>query len=157
MLSLWGHRVRARAGAALAHVCCPAPERVATRTRVCGTRFALADAGAARMHTRVFGVPDLHPPPTLMRRPTPALTVFLECPTVGPCRLHAQVEERTFHSKYCFKDISGVPYKRTPAVMVDYDGKARVLSEQEKLSRSWASKYSVVKRADVAGLRSSGK
>jgi hypothetical protein len=69
-----------------------------------------------------------------------------------PARVPVQREERVFKSKFVFKDISGISYKKTPAVMVDYDGKARALTPQEVAYRTWTSKFTVVKRAELAGV-----
>ncbi len=66
-----------------------------------------------------------------------------------------QREERVFKSKFVFKDISGISFKRTPAVIVDYSGVTRQLTDTETSYRSWTSKYYVVKRADIAGVRPS--
>ncbi len=62
-----------------------------------------------------------------------------------------QVENRVFRSKYVFKDISGTPNKRTPAVLVDYDGMQRLQTPQENEYRTWESKRTVVRRGDTPG------
>ncbi len=67
------------------------------------------------------------------------------------CVWTAQPDKRVFRSKYVFKDISGSPNKRTPTVLVDYDGKQREQSALENAYRTWESKREVVRKGDTPG------